>query len=422
MQNRDQNKLQAQFTKINFANKSQNQSDTILSLDNKNVIETELSDHHPLIHNHILFWNIMMQCKARKNHDGKIIGYNNGFGKIETDKQYINRLKKIATAIAEIIYFNRTIEIISLCEGPIDIKYGNALFNTLKSFDWMKPFLKTNNFYTTNYTNYPNWGLLTLTHQNFNQKNITMDIVEKSSVFNKIVNRFHFWELKYKNEKKYFALAHFPFAGDEQATTPQQLSFYGNAYSYLINKLLEKYSNFELNFAADFNFNPYLINKNMDGSFIPHHNSILFLNTNNQNIIKTVTVDGILLSNHAKQKFFTQRHDMHLFDKLKLEYQLAIEIINQSHHLSKLHQFTEIKLSNSTSANVFPKKPGDGRTRTNSERLLKDDTTFMKSKKNMDAVKYIHPARYTLFSPLLDKKTKQVKNDNNYCSPHCNII
>lgn len=70
-------------------------------LKGKDVITEKVSDHRPIIHDGVLFWNVMMQGKLRNGRTG--ISYNNGLGIIETDEHYINRLKKIADVIAEII-------------------------------------------------------------------------------------------------------------------------------------------------------------------------------------------------------------------------------------------------------------------------------------------------------------------------------
>src|ERR1700722_17893927 len=86
-----------------------------ICLEGSDVITAGVSDHHPVVHHGVLFWNVMMQGKARKSG-----GYNNGFGIVETNKQYINRLSKTAKIIVEISYRYPAIEAIALCEGPIE--------------------------------------------------------------------------------------------------------------------------------------------------------------------------------------------------------------------------------------------------------------------------------------------------------------
>jgi hypothetical protein len=75
-------------------------------LNGYDVITKQVSDHHPVVHDGVLFWNIMMQCKARNGH-----GFNNGFGIIETELEYIRRLFIVACVIAEIVYKDTSIEL-----------------------------------------------------------------------------------------------------------------------------------------------------------------------------------------------------------------------------------------------------------------------------------------------------------------------
>src|SRR3990167_2568003 len=96
-------------------------------LDGNDVISGKVSDHHPVIHDGVLFWNIMMQCNTR----GGGPSFNNGFGLIESDKEYIARLVMVAQVIAEAVYRDPSIEVISLCEGSIKPEHVEVLFHGL---------------------------------------------------------------------------------------------------------------------------------------------------------------------------------------------------------------------------------------------------------------------------------------------------
>ena len=50
------------------------------------TITARISDHNPIIHHDVLFWNIMMRGKTRLR-DGAV-SYNNGFGIEESESQY----------------------------------------------------------------------------------------------------------------------------------------------------------------------------------------------------------------------------------------------------------------------------------------------------------------------------------------------
>lgn len=123
-----------QFPSINFQD--------FICLPDKNVVDARISDHHPVIQNGILFWNVMLQGKMRQ--DG---GYNNDFGIIETEQQYLQRLIKICCVIAKIIWLNPTIKTIGLCKGPIHANHLQGMIDLFKQFPWMRHFVSNNDFH-----------------------------------------------------------------------------------------------------------------------------------------------------------------------------------------------------------------------------------------------------------------------------------
>jgi hypothetical protein len=88
-------------------------------LEGRDVITAKVSDHHPIIYDGVLFWNIMMQCKKRNGRTG--ISFNNGFGIIENDENYIIRLIKAADVIAEIMCLYPSIDIINKLANRLQI-------------------------------------------------------------------------------------------------------------------------------------------------------------------------------------------------------------------------------------------------------------------------------------------------------------
>jgi len=313
-------------------------------LNGNNVITAKVSDHHPLIHDDVLFWNMMMQGKMRKSSTG--IGYNNGFGFIENDEQYMHRLIKVANVIAEMVFHNPSIKTIGICEGPIQSLHVNILFQALEKFPWMKRFMAHNTFYQPNIDGCPNWGILMMTDKNNQVTEIACDFIRFSSHFAKLANRFQLWKLTNNRKDKYFALAHFPFGGDENVVEKNKLSTAGNAYAQFINELINRYANEHFIFCADFNFNPYLINQWQDRILdqVTHNNSVLLdIEESSKKTIKTVTVDGILLSQKAKQKNYTAKYSPHLFGKLMQESDLFgscfnTHLENNRHSDSRIQQ------------------------------------------------------------------------------------
>lgn len=316
-----------------FQQKEPANPNSFYCLEGKDVITAQVSDHHPVIHNGILFWNIMMQGKLRKRDE--IISYNNGFGIVETDDKYIARLKKIARVVAEISYRYPTIVAINLCEGPIAEQHVNAFLDTLYQFKSMQRFFSNNkiseNLYKPTINGMPNWGLMMLVETDYKVSEIPLITNYNSTVFHKLANRFQLWQLSKNGKEQYLALAHFPFGGNEYVTKRKNLSNDGIIYSHLINDLMKKYVNEHLIFCADFNFNPYLISKWKDRILdqITHNNSILLTQQSKNGEFKqtAVTVDGILMSIKEKQRYYSLRFNPGLFNRLIKENDLGDTVI-----------------------------------------------------------------------------------------------
>lgn len=302
-------------------------------LKGQDVITAKISDHHPIIHNGVLFWNVMMQANIRRNKEHKSIGYNNAFALIEDQQSYHLRLVKIAHVIAEIIFFCSSIEVITLCEGP-KLADVHILLNSFKNFSYMHKFLNSSQLHKPHIKNALDWGLLMLANENYKVKKISSNFPQSSTIAEQLANRFQLWKLSRTNKKKYICLAHFPFSKDEHVKNPEKISPLGKVYIYWINHLLKKYSNKMLTLCADFNLNPWLIGNYQDrlGDCIPVNNSALLV-TDEKKIFsaETVTVDGILLSHQQKQKYFSSKTSPNLFRRLVLEHKMF-----QTHLISSI--------------------------------------------------------------------------------------
>lgn len=292
-------------------------------LKGQDVITAKVSDHHPIIHDGVLFWNVMMQGRRRSGHAGA--SYNNGFGIIESDETYIRRLIKVANVIAEIMSTHPSLEVINLCEGPIQPLHRDTLLHSLKKHHSMRKFFREGAdegiFHKPNVEGFQDWGLLMLADKKYKVNKVKCDFIDRSIIFNKLANRFQIWELTNdKGPRKYIGLGHFPFGGDERITEKNNLSVYGNRYCHLLRKLMRDYADEQFILCADFNFNPYLISEWKDRAMdkIANNNSILLTaeEKSNKVIIDTVTVDGILLSGLEKQRYSSARFNFNLFSRL----------------------------------------------------------------------------------------------------------
>lgn len=286
-------------------------------LKSMDVVSAQVSDHHPVIYHNLLFWNVMMQAKERNGR------YNNGFKLVENSKQYIHRLSKVAAVIAEIVYHNPRIQVIGLCEGPIETPHVMHLFAELKKFSWLHRLLTEGNFHRPAFSLGNNWGLLMLADHRYKISKLSHENQLNSlNMLEKLANRFQVWEFKTNRSKKfYFALTHLPFSGDEFKNSYTQLSENGKKYCYLVNNLLKFYSNNSMVFCGDFNINPALIRDNFHLDAIPAGNSILSEEKTSKKL--AVTVDGILLSDLEKQRKYAEMPAIGLFRKLTQEWSLA---------------------------------------------------------------------------------------------------
>lgn len=318
-------KLNAQSEKtVKFRRTPLSQGCSFGCLNNNDVINGNVSDHYPVIHDDVLFWNIMMQGKKRAGTNS----FNNGFGIVENEVQYIIRLIKVAHVIAEACYRDPTIHIICLCEGPIETHHISIFYTMLISFQHMKKFVNKDKFYKPNQSEI-NWGLLLLTAKHLKVSRTKCSLLES---FPKLANRIQMWQLTYLNEEKYLVLGHLPFAGDENKSDRDSLSTQGKEYCRLINVLLDEYRDKHLIICADFNFNPYLIKDYNDRRLdqINQNNSILLsIAESGKYIRKPTTVDGILLSEREKQKYHFLNVRENFFYKAKLEYRFFQKSLNK---------------------------------------------------------------------------------------------
>lgn len=322
---------------------------TLHSLQNQNVIEANISDHHPVVHNGVLFWNIMMQGK-KKMKEG-IISYNNGFGLDETEEQYKKRLIQAAQTIAEIVYRHPSIELIGLCEGPIHPADIAIFLQTLTKFPWMKRFFNNDQFHQSVQPEFPNWGLFMAVDKDYQVSEIKPHFIHNSA---KLVNRFQLWKLTNNTSQKYVALAHLPFGGDESVTEKMNLSDIGKMYCEEISHLIKKYADKHFILCADFNLNPYLISDWKDRILdqITHHNSILWSPRASTN----VTVDGVLLSQREKQKYSSLYSYPNLFRKLTLENNL-FQSVKATHLEENRHKDMHLQKGYDTQFGMVPYCP-----------------------------------------------------------------
>lgn len=325
-------------------------------LNNTDVISAKVSDHHPIIHKGVLFWNIMMHGKSKLCHSATT--YNNGFGIVENGKDYRKRLSKVTAVIAEIILNNADIEVISLCEGPIepdDIAHFNrALFQ----YDWMREF-ETKSQPDNLIAGYPHWGLIMMTHRKLQAeiKHIESSIYQ--SHLDKLANRIQLWRVANHDHERYIILAHLPFGSDPLTNNKKSLSEISTRYCQLINDLLRTFENKRLVICADFNFNPFLIgdlNDRLEDKIIKNSSILISRSSSVEQQKIAVTVDGVLLSRVEKQLSYLSRSTYGLFSTLVRENILHTQVMN-NYLIDQRHRSSEAQNLYDKQFGVIPYRP-----------------------------------------------------------------
>jgi hypothetical protein len=130
---------------------------TFLSLAGSRVRDVQLSDHEPIIDQNMISWNVMMPGKRRKDE------FNNGFALIETETQYHNRLRLIASVLAELCGYNPNISVICLQEGPVREEDLAVFIESCLQFSSLHPFVESLLDPNTRTA----WGLFTLVNTQF---------------------------------------------------------------------------------------------------------------------------------------------------------------------------------------------------------------------------------------------------------------
>jgi len=296
-------------------------------LNGEDVISAKVSDHHPVVHHGVLFWNIMMQGNIRQG--SAELSYNNAFGMVETEKQYCHRLShKVGAVIGEIINRDSSIIAISLCEGPIVISHVDIFVNSLQKQASLNKFfqntvLKQKYNQLEIFNNAKPWGLFLWVDYRYQLQAISESRMINSELSILLSNRCQVWKMSRENHSQYLMLAHFPFAGNESVADAKKLSRLGNIFSDFVCYLLDKYSQEEFMICADFNLNPFLVSQYTDRYLdcINPNNSVILMKEKltKQPVMNSVTVDGILLSQRVKQKYYSSNYNAGLFHRLRLK-------------------------------------------------------------------------------------------------------
>lgn len=159
---------------------------------------TTLSDHSPIIYSvggiKILSWNILVKCIFNR----KKKYYNNGFGILETQDEYLLRLKEIAKYINNLVNENE-IDIVALQEMPKTSEDINYFLDLLEDNIANKAFRIEKSFFNRDQGNFCFFN-----RNKFEVYNFTNDFTEELGKLLIQPNLFQYFSIKQKNQS--FAL------------------------------------------------------------------------------------------------------------------------------------------------------------------------------------------------------------------------
>ena len=258
----------------------------MLCLTGASPMEAWVSDHNPVVSHGVLSFNIMMQCRWSPGRDGRPGRFNNGFGIIEDQRQYQQRLKAVVAVIAEISARNPQLYAIGLEEAPInleDIAVFMAEFKRYPSLSKFKESLGAAVFSA--------WGIVTF----FDTERFFIEKSEVDLAMPHLEDRIQKFKLHAKKEPaREFQVynCHLPF--DLAKSHPERLfGFLEGLFSDPLPAIL----------MGDFNLDPKLLKKLSSCVRIcsPENNNVLAIADQSGKVIgqELDTVDGILCSDVA---------------------------------------------------------------------------------------------------------------------------
>ncbi len=265
-------------------------------LDGKTILEAEVSDHYPIISGGVLFWNIMKKCQFNE----KFNYFNNGFEKVETNLNYLNRLEKIALVLDELVSQRDDVQFIAFCEGPIG-KQSEIFYHLLTKQKSLKNFINSQGCFLSAFQDksFCDWGLLLLSK--YSQFGVYESLPEIEALGDtSIKNRIGLFRFQSTQGSLCLMLGHLPLSRDDGVTKEEELSPTTIKYIGVLNKILVKFEDQTFYMACDFNFNPNFIKgyKNSFGCYIPAHNNLKIHGENKE----FMTVDGIVPSRRVVQQ------------------------------------------------------------------------------------------------------------------------
>ena len=255
----------------------------MLCLTGASPMEALVSDHNPVVSHGVLSFNIMMQCRWSPGRDGRPGRFNNGFGIVEDQRQYQQRLKAVVAVIAEISARNPQLYAIGLEEAPIKLEDIAVFITEFKRYPSLSKFKDS-----LDAAVFSAWGIVTF----FDTKHFFVEKLDMDLAIPHLKDRIQKFKLHAKKDPTHeFQVynCHLPF--DLAKSHPESLfGFLESLFSDALPAVL----------MGDFNIDPKVL-KNIS-SYVricsPENNNVLAVTDQSGKVIgqELDTVDGILRS------------------------------------------------------------------------------------------------------------------------------
>ena len=257
-------------------------------LNHGTAIKAALSDHNILIRGQTLFFNMMMQ--GRWNEEKQ--RYNNGFKKIETNADYQIRIRNVVRVLAETVHINPHITIIGLVEAPIKPDDIDCMIKEAKKLPSLASFIPS--FTPESFT--PMGVATFISHDHFSVVNDVK--FDQKNMESSLTHRVKKFTLDAKKGGNNFELVnlHLPFDVAKSNDLRGLIKFSKGLFS--------QHHHIPVLVMGDFNMYPGKIAGAIYGivSYIQKNNSFLVATHGMRTSIELDTVDGILQSQHLKEK------------------------------------------------------------------------------------------------------------------------
>ena len=256
-------------------------------LNQGNALTAQLSDHNLLIQGRSVFFNMMMQGRWNEVKHR----YNNGFARVESDRDYQLRIERSVRLLAETVNLNPHIMFIGLAEAPITEEDINSFISEAHKHPSLEGFVGG-----MSPQSFTRMGIATFVNTQYFTAKPRAHGLER--VAPSVTDRIQQYEVTSRDGLEHFMLVNLHFPYDiAKSKDPSRLL-------HIANSLLVPDNQLPVIVMGDFNVNPERIASQINGvsCYIQTDNNQLIRANKQGHVINTEkdTVDAIFQSIQLK--------------------------------------------------------------------------------------------------------------------------